>query len=208
MTNTGFWWILLALALYGLIHSVLASLAVKRWVAARLGTSAYQRYYRLFFSLQAFFLFLPVLLLAWLLPDQVIYRIPSPWLYLAILLQLAAVWLLLDSINQTGALRFVGFAQALKLDPPQQNLPLVERGMYRFVRHPIYTCMFVIMWLLPVMSWNLLALAIGVSVYNVIGALLEERKLRQEFGTAYDYYRQKTPFMIPGFPVPSKKASK
>ena len=197
MTQTGFWWILLSLAMYGLIHSVLASVTVKERVAAKLGKPVYQRYYRLFFSLQAFFLFLPILALAAFLPDRVIYHIPQPWIWLTVAVQLAAVFLLLDSINQTGALRFIGFAQALQMKQGSQKLPLVERGMYRYVRHPIYTNMFVIMWLMPVMSWNLLALAIGVSIYNVIGATLEERKLHQEFGPAYAAYRKTTPFMLP-----------
>lgn len=202
--QSGFWWILLAVAFYGLLHSLLASLTVKRWVSERLGEHHYQRYYRLFFSLQAFVLFLPVLLLVWLFPDQPLYRIPTPWVYLTLLLQFAAVWLMIDSINQTGAMRFIGFAQAFNLKAERKDLPLVERGMYRYVRHPIYTNIFVAMWLLPVMSWNLLALAIGVSAYNVIGALFEERKLQQEFGAAYERYRQKTPFMIPGLRLRSR----
>ncbi len=197
MMQSGFWWLLLVVAFYALLHSLLASLAAKRWVSDRLGNALYQRYYRLFFSLQAFILFLPVLLLAWLLPDGTIYRIPAPWVYMTLLLQLGAAWLLIDSINQTGALRFIGFAQALKLEPATKRLPLVERGMYRYVRHPIYTNIFVIMWLMPFMTWNLLALAIGVNLYNVIGAQLEERKLLQEFGEAYNQYRRKTPFMVP-----------
>lgn len=196
--RTGFWWILLALAGYGVIHSLLASNACKQWVKSWLGAVRFQRYYRLFFSLQAFFLILPILALSYYLPDQIIYRIPFLWRWLTIPIQLFALFLLLDSINQTGALRFIGFAQAFEMEKGKQALPLVERGMYRYVRHPIYTTMFVAMWLMPVMSWNLLALAIGVSIYNIIGARLEERKLSAEFGSAYDTYRKKTPFLIPG----------
>lgn len=197
MMQTGFWWILLSVALYGVIHSILASLSVKRWTAAHLGTPTYQRYYRLFFSFQAFILFLPILALAVFLPDQIIYRIPQPWVWLTVILQVLAIILLLDSINQTGAMRFIGFEQALQKQAGERKLPLVEHGMYRYVRHPIYTNIFVIMWLMPIMTWNLLALAIGVNLYNMIGAKLEERKLLLEFGQAYDQYRRKTPFMVP-----------
>ncbi|PKN83982.1 MAG: hypothetical protein CVU46_15460 [Chloroflexi bacterium HGW-Chloroflexi-8] len=198
MMQSGFWWILFSIGLYGIIHSVLASHSVKRWVEKRVGTNIYQRYYRLFFSLQAFFLFLPILALVVLLPDVAIYRIPRPWVWLTLIIQFGAVYLLLNSIFQTGALRFTGFAQAFNIKGATRSLPLVERGMYRFVRHPIYTCMFVITWLFPIMSWNVLAIALGVSAYNIIGAHLEERKLLQEFGEAYNEYRRKTPFMFPG----------
>ncbi len=196
--HTAFWWILASLAIYGIIHSILASNVFKQWVRNWLGSLWYQRYYRLFFSLQAFVLFLPILALFFFLPDQTIYRMPILLRWLTIPIQLLAVLLLLDSINQTGALRFIGIAQAFGLETGNKPLPLVERGMYRYVRHPIYTTMFVAMWLMPVMSWNLLALAIGVSVYNIIGAQLEERKLRAEFGNAYEAYSKKTPFLIPG----------
>ncbi len=197
MMQTGFWWIILSIGIYAVIHSLLASHTVKKWVENRIGSENYHRYYRLFFSLQAFFLFLPVLALTILLPDQRIYRISRPWIWLTLLIQVGAVYLLINSIFQTGALRFTGFAQAFNINEATRTLPLVERGMYRFVRHPIYTCMFVIMWLMPVMSWNILAIAIGVSVYNIIGAKLEERKLSQEFGQDYLEYKRKTPFLIP-----------
>ena len=198
MMQTGFWWILFSIGLYGIIHSILASHAVKRWVEKRVGTDIYQRYYRLFFSLQAFFLFLPILALTVVLPDEAFYRIPRPWVWLTLIIQIGAVYLLLNSIFQTGALRFTGFAQAFNIKEATRSLPLVERGMYRFVRHPIYTCMLLITWLFPFMSWNVLAIALGVTGYNIIGAHLEERKLLLEFGDAYQVYTSKTPFMIPG----------
>jgi len=198
MMQTGFWWILFSIGLYGVIHSILASHSAKKWVEKWVGAEIYKRYYRLFFSLQAFFLFLPVLALTVLLPDMRIYRIPRPWVWLTIIIQLGAVYLLLNSIFQTGALRFTGFAQAFNVKEAERSLPLVERGLYRFVRHPIYTCMLLITWLFPFMSWNVLAIALGVTIYNIIGAHLEERKLLLEFGEDYLVYRRKTPFMIPG----------
>jgi len=54
---------------------------------------------------------------------------------------------------------------------------------------------------MPVMSWNILALNIGISVYNVLGALLEERKLLSEFGQPYEEYRKRTAFIIPGIKI-------
>ena len=196
--QTGFWWILLALALYGVIHSVLAAHRTKEVFRKWWGERNYQRFYRLFFSLQALVLFVPVLYLVVVLPDQIIYRIPSPWVYLTIALQILAVVGIVHTIMLTGMLRFTGVLQAV--DPAQSKKPvaLVIRSLYRWVRHPIYTSMFFLVWLVPVMSWNILALAIGISFYNVLGAILEERKLINEFGQAYEDYRRSTPFIIPG----------
>lgn len=196
--QTGFWWILLALALYGVAHSILAAHRTKDFFKTWWGEERYHRFYRLFFSIQAAVLFVPVLALVVILPDQVIYRIPSPWVYLTTAIQVLSVIGIVHTIMLTGMLRFTGVLQAI--DPEQANKPvaLVNRSLYRWVRHPIYTCMFLLVWLVPVMSWNLLALTIGISVYNVLGAMLEERKLLQEFGKDYEEYRKRTPFIIPG----------
>jgi len=75
---------------------------------------------------------------------------------------------------------------------------LNEKSIYVLDSHPIYTCMLLITWLFPFMSWNVLAIALGVTGYNILGAQLEERKLLLEFGGGYRVYSHKTPFMIPG----------
>jgi protein-S-isoprenylcysteine O-methyltransferase Ste14 len=75
---------------------------------------------------------------------------------------------------------------------------LVTDGFYRYVRHPLYTAGLVIIWLIPIMTWNLLALIIGLTAYIFFGIYFEERKLLQEFGESYREYRQHTPMLIPG----------
>jgi len=196
--QNGFWFIIGALILYGVIHSLLAALGTKEYVRGWLGDHNYRRYYRLFFSTQAAILFLPVLALTATLPDQMIYRVPAPWVYVTIALQVLAVGVLIHSVMLTGALRFVGLAQAINPQQAEKPLPLVVRGMYQWVRHPLYTCTFLFIWLVPQMSWNTLALNIGVSVYTLVGAWLEERKLLREFGSAYLEYKKRTPFIVPG----------
>ena len=195
--QTGFWWILLSLLLYGVIHSLLAALKTKQQVQNKLGLNNYRRFYRLFFSVSAVVLFIPVLLLVALLPDQVIYRIPSPWVWLTVALQVFAIILMVHSVMMTGAGRFLGLSQAMNPIQAEKPLPLVKRGMYRLVRHPIYTCTFLLIWLVPTMSWNILALNIGVTAYMLIGARIEEQKLLLEFGDSYAQFRKETPFIIP-----------
>jgi protein-S-isoprenylcysteine O-methyltransferase Ste14 len=54
-----------------------------------------------------------------------------------------------------------------------------------------------IIWLTPVMTVNLLALIVSLSLYLVVGARLEERKLILEFGQTYREYQKQTPMLIP-----------
>ncbi len=195
--------ILLACALYGLIHSLLASHAAKRFAGARWGWVA-RRWYRLAFSLLGGLTLLPVLALVWRLPDRLLYAIPMPWLLLSGMVQVAAALALLAGVMQTGVLGFLGVGQALRPGEPapliagRKGGDLVTGGLYRWVRHPLYTCGLVILWLTPVMSWNLLALAAGLTGYILIGIVFEERKLLAEFGEAYAEYKSRTPALIPG----------
>lgn len=201
LMQTGFWWVLLALVIYGVIHSILAAHRTKKWVQNWLGVTRYNRFYRLFFSIQAAVLFTPILALVAILPDQVLYQISAPWVYLTTAIQILTVLALVHSVMLTGALRFAGVLQALDPEQAQKPIAMVSHGLYRWVRHPLYTCTFLFIWLVPVMSWNVFALNIGISVYTLLGALLEERKLLSEFGKPYDEYRRRTPFIIPGLKI-------
>ncbi len=189
-----FWWVLLSVAAYGLIHSLLASqrvkLAFERWLG-----EGVRRYYRLGFSIIGLVTFMPVLALVNFLPDRRIYAIPLPWSALTGALQVVGLAGLVFSVLQTGPTRFLGLD--LVLDPRRGRRDLVVRGLYRRVRHPLYTCTLLILWLTPIMTWNLLAFNLGVSAYFIIGSRYEEDKLIEEYGQAYVEYRRRTPAFLP-----------
>lgn len=199
MAESSFFWVLAGVALYGTIHSLLASHAAKRLAERAFGCAA-RRFYRLGFVILALLTAPPLLLLPLLLPDRPLYSIPSPWVYLTLTLQGLAMLGLLAAIRQTGTAAFLGLRQIARPQPlisragPDQ---LVTVGVYRFVRHPIYTFSFILIWLMPVVTWNILALMLGLTLYTFIGVLFEERKLSAEFGPAYEAYRRRTPMVFP-----------
>jgi protein-S-isoprenylcysteine O-methyltransferase Ste14 len=190
--------ILLACAVYGVVHSWLASMQAKDLAGKLLGVSVMERYYRLAYNIFAVLSFLPVLALLVWLPDQRLYRLPMPWLWLTVGIQGLAALTIFIGLLQTGPLDFAGLRQ---LFGPADNRPaeLVTGGLYRYVRHPLYTTGIVFLWFSPVMSANLAGLFAGLSAYLVIGALFEERKLVRQYGQAYLDYRRTTPMLIPGF---------
>ena len=190
------WIILGGILIYGVIHSFLASLWTKARLKNGLGPLA-QRGYRLAYNLFAGVTLLPLLALPGLLPDRGLYRIPFPWLLLSIFFQVVAAAALGVGLLQTGLWSFLGIRQLLgsiENEPPV----LVVHGLYRWVRHPLYTAGLVFIWLIPVMTVNLLAFNIGLSGYILVGAIFEERKLLKEYGTAYAEYRARTPMLVPG----------
>ena len=74
---------------------------------------------------------------------------------------------------------------------------LVTNGLYRHVRHPLYSAGIAFIWLMPLMTVNVLAINLALTVYVVIGAVFEERRLRRYFGQAYADYAAVTPMFIP-----------
>jgi len=189
------WLVLIAVGLYGLVHSVLASLWAKARARRAFGPGS-ERWYRLGYNLFAVLSLLPVLALPALLPDRELYRLTAPWLYLTLTGQGLAALAILVGLLHTGVWSFLGLRQLVK--PEAESPPeLVVRGLYRYVRHPLYTAGLLFIWLLPVMTVNLLALNLGLTLYLIIGAMFEERKLVREFGQAYVDYQRRVPMLVP-----------
>mgnify|MGYP005852067429 CR=1 FL=1 len=187
--------IFLSALLYGVIHSWLASLAVKAAVS-RLGGSLAASFYRLGYNLFAFISLLPILALVPLLPDRRLYSIASPWEILALLGQLAGVILAALGLLQTDLWSFIGIRQALG-GMPQEPARLSVKGVYCWIRHPLYTGSLMFLWFTPRMTINLFALYCAFTIYFFVGAWVEERKLLREFGETYQSYRLQTPMFLP-----------
>ena len=190
-------WIVIwgAVLAYGALHSLLASLRAKTQALQRLGNSA-QRAYRLVYNLIAVITLLPVLALPLLLPDRPLYAIANPWLLFTGLIQGLAALTMLAGLLHTDVWHFLGLRQ-LTNNGNEQPPRLVISGLYRYVRHPLYTAGLVFLWLAPVMTTNILALILGLSLYIYIGARFEERRLIHEFGQAYLDYQRRTPMLLP-----------
>lgn len=187
--------LLLALAIWGVVHSFLASHLAKDLFRLQVGNS---NFYRLVYNIFAGISFLPVLYLVATLPDQPLYQVPAPWSYFMLGGQALAVLLLFVAFMQTDGLSFIGVRQLFE---KESTGALVTRGLYRVVRHPLYTFSLLYVWLSPSVSQNSLVFYIGVTLYVLIGAYFEERKLLRDFGDAYAEYKSKTPMLIPGIVI-------
>lgn len=186
--------ILLSLALWGVVHSILASHFAKDMFKSFLGVRG-MRLYRLGYNLFSVLSFAPILYLLVVLEDRSLYQVPAPWSFVMLGGQILSALLLLVAVLETDTLSFIGLRQIFEEEKSGQ---LVTRGMYTLVRHPLYLFSILFFWLSPSMSVNSLVFNIGVTLYFIIGAYFEERKLLRDFGEAYAEYKRKTPFLIPG----------
>jgi protein-S-isoprenylcysteine O-methyltransferase Ste14 len=184
--------LLLALAIWGAVHSFLASHLAKDLFRLRVGS---MDFYRLAYNIFAAISFLPILYLMSTLPNQLVYEIQSPWNLIMFGGQLLSGLLLLIAFLQTDSLSFVGLRQLFE---EEKSGALVTRGLYRVVRHPLYTFGLLFIWLTPTVSQNSLTVYIGATIYTLIGTYFEERKLLRDFDEAYASYKKSTPMLIPG----------
>lgn len=185
--------LVLAIVVWGLVHSWLASIPVKQAIRGALSPRT-ARLYRLAYNAFSVVSFAPILLLVAVSPGPLLYAVPAPWLYLMLMGQATAVACLAIALLQTDAAAFLGVRQLFQGDGPPR---LVTSGFYRWVRHPLYLFGFIILWLTPRMTLSLLVAWVSLSLYLVVGALFEERKLVREFGVEYTAYRGRTPMFIP-----------
>ncbi|HMB24495.1 MAG: methyltransferase family protein [Chloroflexota bacterium] len=187
-------WLILFIAVWGIVHSFLASLGFKAFVRGALG-DGFMKSYRLLYNLFAVISFAPVLYLMISLPDKTLYRVPPPWSYLMFAGQAVSLLLLFAAVLQTDPLAFIGLRQLFEVEKSK----LVISGLYRFVRHPLYTFSLLILWLSPSVTVNTFVAYMALTIYILIGAIFEERKLQREFGQEYTNYKSATPMLIPGW---------
>ncbi len=187
-------WLICIIALWGVVHSWLASLGFKDFLQRTLG-NGFMRFYRLLYNLFSVISFAPILYLMLILPDKNLYQIPSPWNYVLLTGQGLSVLLLFIAVLQTDTLSFVGLRQLVEEEKPGR---LVTKGFYRYIRHPLYTFGLLILWLSPSVTVNLFVVYVSLTIYILVGAFFEERKLLREFGQEYVNYQSSTPMLIPG----------
>ena len=186
-------WLFLSVLLWGSVHSLLASLKAKELFQGWLGRK-FMRFYRLAYNAFAGMSFLPVLALVVLTKSRTVYVVPLPWSGLMILGEILAVAGILISFLQTDAWEFLGLRQ---LEGSARPAQLKTKGLYHFVRHPLYAAGLAVIWLFPIMTCNILVINVALTFYILIRASFEERKLRREFGRGYIDYSAVTPMLVP-----------
>jgi protein-S-isoprenylcysteine O-methyltransferase Ste14 len=93
---------------------------------------------------------------------------------------------------QTGWTPWWHWARGL----PQPKRVFVERGAYRFLRHPVYLSFLGLIWFTPLVTLDRMVL-IGVwSTYIFIGSAIKDRRLVHFMGDTYRDYQAR----VPGYP--------
>ncbi len=175
---------------FALIHSLLAMDYIKNKARMLLGKRF--RFYRIGYTIISFFTFAPAFL-AWLkytASTPLVYSIPMWLCPVVILVRFFALGVFVYAALQTDILDFIGIRQQTK------NV-LITNGAYGFVRHPLYTSGMLLLFTKMEMSRLDLVASALVSIYHIIGAYIEERRLLSVFGEEYRKYQQRVSMFIP-----------
>lgn len=148
-----------------------------------------------------FFAWEAILLLILLNLDQWVVRDPvSPLRFIAEICLFLSIYLVIDGVR---LLHFVGKSNGTRDDDSliglEKTTALVTSGLYKFIRHPMYSSLLFLAWgaFFKSPSWLGAGLAIVATLFLNAAAKVEELENVRYFGTAYETYMKKTKMFIP-----------
>jgi len=179
------------------LHSALISPAVTERLQARFPNSV--RYYRILYNLFAVVSLLPVLAYAFSLKGTPLVTWAGPWRFVPILLGVVALLFFAAGGRRYDFLQFLGLRQ-MKDESAcgvlTEDCSLDTGGILSVVRHPWYSGGMLLVWARPLDAaaiWTNLV----ICGYFVVGAILEERKLKALFGRPYTDYQRRVSMFLP-----------
>jgi methanethiol S-methyltransferase len=179
---------------FAALHSLLASLPVKKMARRHFGSKV-DPWYPVLFSIIAVITILPLAVMLIRSPGPVLYIVPHPWIWLFFLAQLL-IGLATMKAFQDAPHRFLIRAQLAKPLSPDAFAGGIK-GLYCWIRDPFLLSGLLLMWLTPFMTENLAIGYLIASVYLFLGSLHWESRLHIQFGEAYTAYKKEVPRMIP-----------
>jgi protein-S-isoprenylcysteine O-methyltransferase Ste14 len=183
------------LVAFGLQHSIMARPGFKR-VWTRIVPTPVERSTYVLSSCVA----LGVLVWQWQPVDIVIWDVQNGAARAALWTVFAAGWLVVPVVSlMINHFDLFGLRQVWFHLRGRENTPLEFKTpyLYAHVRHPIYVGWALAFWATPTMTAGHLLLAITLTAYMALAAIVEERDLIAHFGHKYETYRHTTPRYVP-----------
>lgn len=135
----------------------------------------------------------------WIFDDQIPFDFPIKLQRSLFVLYIFGWLIMLLGLRGYDLGRLVGIRQVrdqLSGIEGTEDEPLRLDGLHRYVRHPLYSGAFLILWGRATTELEL-ATAIWASMYLVIGSWFEERRLLRLYGAEYERYRSRVPAFVP-----------
>ncbi len=188
------WDALLSLAFFAQ-HSGMVRRPVRAWIARFIPA----RYEGAVYAI-ASGIVLALVVIFWQRSETTVYQLGGGWRRIAQALgAVAAAAFVLSALTLRRSFDPLGLGpiRAHLRGRPYRPGDFVLRGPYRWVRHPLYSCILAMFWTNPDVTGDQLLLNVLWTIWIVVGAVLDERDLVAEFGDAYRDYQRQVPMLIP-----------
>lgn len=186
----------LLFSVFAFHHSLFARTGTKQWLERRVHPALERSLYTWIASL----LFIAVC--TWWRPvPGTLYDLDGLWSLTAYAVQAAGVVLTVRASRALDALDLAGVRPVLNAAAqlPPRHVPLETRGLYAFVRHPLYFAWALFVFATPTMTGTRAVFAVVSTAYLALAIPWEERALVTTFGDSYTAYRRKVRWkMVPG----------
>lgn len=98
-----------------------------------------------------------------------------------------------------GGKDLIGLGSVLRIwrEEKYADIPFSTPGLYKYVRHPLYFGVLLVIWITPSMTHDHLFFSEVMTAYTLIGIWFEERDLVRRYGEDYVKYQRRTPMLIP-----------
>jgi methanethiol S-methyltransferase len=183
---------------YCFLHSLLISVWFTKIISRLL--KKYYALYRLFYVLISLLLLVFLIDYTSQLDNKIIITYLFPWsilryvlMYGSLLLFFWAFFFNYDSLSFFGIRQILNFGKVISINPSEA---IKKNGLLGVLRHPMYLALIIYLWS---QTFKLIDILINIvlTIYVLIGTILEEKKLVLEFGEAYVKYQQEVPMLIP-----------
>jgi protein-S-isoprenylcysteine O-methyltransferase Ste14 len=179
------------------LHSALISLTVTESLRKRFPNGF--RFYRILYNLVAVVTILPVLFYTFSQRGEPIVTWNGPWRIVPILLGTVALLFFVAGARRYDLRQILGLRQ-IKDEKAcsviTDDCSLETGGVLSIVRHPWYSGGILMVWARP-LDWAAILTNLVVSGYFIVGAILEERKLKVQFGQQYTDYQRRVSMLFP-----------
>jgi 2-polyprenyl-6-methoxyphenol hydroxylase-like FAD-dependent oxidoreductase/protein-S-isoprenylcysteine O-methyltransferase Ste14 len=187
---------------FPILHSFFLGPVGRRWIGRLapmgLGRDLGTTLFALFASLQ-----LTVVFLLWSPSGVVWYRPQSLAGWIGWAIPYAASWILLiKGMGDAGLsvqMGSLGWWAVFRGRAPVTQ-PFQVRGLYKYVRQPVYIAFALTLWTGAVWTPDRLALALAWTAYCILGPLFKEQRYRKHYGLAYTLYQWSVPYWVPRRP--------
>lgn len=191
------YWIVITLWIaYCAVHSILIANPVTRFFKKVLGSG--YRYYRLLYVSFSLATLVPLLSYSNSTPARPLFQWAGSLIFVQYAMIISGILLFVAGFWRYDILEFFGIRQ-LRINTAADWSgygKLEKSGILGIIRHPLYVGLLVLIWSENLDSVNLAVNSI-ITVYVIIGTLLEERKLLLDLGEAYRQYQMDVSMFIP-----------